>query len=461
MAGARLIVHGPDGTAIDLTLDQRTTLGRAAGNDVVLDDPGVSRKHAILELRDDGRYAVNDLGSANGTYLNDRRLIVPATLRGGDVVRLGSTLVTFVEDTEEAVDILDSFEEATAAGKERPSEPVLLGTGQAMSAVFRLIEKAAASPIAVLIEGETGTGKELIARGIHFASERSSAPFLAVNCAALPETLLESELFGSRRGAYTGATHDRRGLFEAADGGTIFLDEVGEMPVAMQPKLLRVLQEGQITPIGDTRPHRVDVRVISATNRDLAAEVAGGNFREDLYYRLAAFPIHVPSLRDRREDIPLLAERMLAVAAQRHHKRVRGIDPLALEALLRFDWPGNVRELENELQRAVALALDGETIGLAHLSSRLRGESALAAAAGAAASSPGAASGAPAATHRDTVDPEAARVTAPLRAARGAFEAQYIAEVLRRESGNVARAAQTLGLSRAALHKKLKEYGLR
>jgi transcriptional regulator with GAF, ATPase, and Fis domain len=201
----------------------------------------------------------------------------------------------------------------------------MIGTGPAMLEVFRLMESAAASTMAVLIEGETGTGKELVARGIHRESARADAPFLGVSCAALTETVIESELFGHRRGAFTGATQDKRGLFEAATGGTLFLDEIGETPAAMQAKLLRVLQEGEVIPVGDTRPRKVDVRIITATNRDLGAEVSANRFRVDLYYRLGAFPIRLPPLRERPEDIPLLADRVIATASERSGKRIRAI----------------------------------------------------------------------------------------------------------------------------------------
>jgi Nif-specific regulatory protein len=313
----------------------------------------------------------------------------------------------------------------------------MIGSGAAMAEVFRLMESAAASPIAVLIEGDTGSGKELVARGIHRASRRGDGPFVAVNCAALPEALLESELFGHRRGAFTGAQQDQRGFFEAASGGTIFLDEVGEMPAAMQAKLLRVLEDGAVTPVGDTRPRVVDVRVVAATNRDLSAEIAGSRFRQDLYYRLAAFPIRLPPLRDRREDIPLLADHLLAAAAARHTKRIAGITPEALGLLAEFRWPGNVRELQNEIERAVALASDGDRIGPAHLSAKLR-----------------AGAKAPAG---DTAGGSAGQ----LRPARAAFEARYISEALRQHGGNVSHAARALGLSRVMLQRKMKDYGLR
>jgi Nif-specific regulatory protein len=326
----------------------------------------------------------------------------------------------------------------------------MIGTGPAMAEVFRLMESAAASPITVLIEGETGTGKELVARGIHQASVRAENPFLAVNCAAVSETLLESELFGHRRGSFTGATQDQRGLFEAATAGTIFLDEIGEMPAAMQAKLLRVLQEGEVIPVGDTRPRKVDVRVIAATNRDLKAEVDAKRFRDDLYYRVAAFPIRVPPLRERREDIPLLADRLLAAAAGRHQKEIPGIETAAIELLLRFEWPGNIRELQNEIERSVALARSGETISSVHLSPKVT------------ATAPAAGSGLTTGTSELVAEPsDGDRRPGALRRARAEFEARFIAEALRQHAGNVSRTARALGLSRVSLQKKMKGYGLR
>ncbi|MGH7820416.1 MAG: sigma 54-interacting transcriptional regulator, partial [Candidatus Binatia bacterium] len=261
----------------------------------------------------------------SGEPFNDSDLAFLEALAGGVAIAIeNARLYTRLKESEERLRAQVGALRRDIARRDRFTE--IVGTGNAMAELFRLMESAAASPIAVLVEGETGTGKELVARGIHRASPRGDGPFLAINCAALPETLLESELFGHRRGAFTGATQDSRGLFEAASGGTIFLDEIGEMPLTMQAKLLRVLQEGEIIPVGDTRARKVDVRVISATNRDLAAEIAAHRFREDLYYRLAAFPIRVPPLRERREDVPLLANHLLAAASERHRKWVRGIE---------------------------------------------------------------------------------------------------------------------------------------
>jgi transcriptional regulator with GAF, ATPase, and Fis domain len=345
----------------------------------------------------------------------------------------------------------------------------IVGTSPAMAEVLRLMETAAASPITVLIQGETGTGKELVARGLHRASARSDRPFLALNCAAMPEPLLESELFGHRRGAFTGAIRDNPGLFRAAAGGVVFLDEVADMPMPMQAKLLRVLEEQEVVPLGDSFPRKVDVRVLSATNRDLRVEVAAGRFREDLYYRLAVFPISLPPLRERREDIALLAMRFLAIAAEQQRKPVARIDPATIELLTQYDWPGNVRELRNEIERAVALTRANETIRPEHLSARVRPQHPRVNGIPASHPGPGQKRGAQASAVRSPVAPASAETTdsgdedvkGPLRRARAAFEADYIARVLDQHQGNVSRAAVALGLSRASLQKKMKEYGLR
>ncbi len=333
----------------------------------------------------------------------------------------------------------------------------IVAVSAAMAEVFPQMESAAATAIPVLIEGETGTGKELVARAIHRTSSRGDGPFLVINCAAIPETLLESELFGHRRGAFTGATADQPGMFRSASGGSIFLDEIGEMPLAMQAKLLRVLEEGEVTMVGDARPQQIDVRVISATNCDLTQAIAAQAFRSDLYYRLAVFPIRLPPLRERREDIPLLAARFLHLAADSNRKRMPGFDPASIELLCRFDWPGNVRELRNEVERAVALAHDGETITPERLSQRVR-ETAVTVE-GSETRSAGAADGSryvSAEVHAESVNK-----TGPLDGARAQFEAQYIAEALARHKGNAVRTAAALGVSRATLLRKIKQYRLR
>ena len=314
----------------------------------------------------------------------------------------------------------------------------LVGESRAMKETFALLESAADVPISVLIYGETGTGKELAARGLHEVGPRASQPFIAINCAALPENLLESELFGHKKGAFTGATQDRMGAFQAADGGTLFLDEIGEMPISMQAKLLRVLQEGEVVPVGDHRPRRINTRIVSATNRDLEVEIREGRFREDLYYRLATFPVALPSLRERREDVGRLANHLLVRIGERFGRPPAALSGDALSLLEAWSWPGNVRELENELERAVALAGAGGAVEAAHFSDRLRGGSSQAAASG--------------------VTPV---TTTDLREARAAFEAGFIRKVLEDNEGNVTRSAEALGLSRVGLQKKLKELGIR
>jgi DNA-binding NtrC family response regulator len=248
----------------------------------------------------------------------------------------------------------------------------------AMQAVLRTAEKAAASNIPVLISGESGVGKELIARAIHGSSDRRAKPFVAVNCGAMPENLVESILFGHEKGSFTGATERHTGKFIEASGGTLFLDEVGELPPAAQVKLLRAIQEGEVEPVGGRKPLKVDVRIVSATNRDLIADVKAGRFREDLFYRLHVFPITVPPLRDRIADIPALARHFLVRFAAEEKKRIRLITPEALHVLSTYRWPGNIRQLENTLFRAVVLA-ENDTIGLSEfpqIAAQISGQSA-------------------------------------------------------------------------------------
>jgi transcriptional regulator with GAF, ATPase, and Fis domain len=328
-------------------------------------------------------------------------------------------------------------DEVALLARERPVRQrfaEIVGSGPAMEKVFRLLESAIGSPITVLLQGETGTGKEVIARAIHFEGPRRDKPFVAVNCGAFPESLLESELFGYRKGAFTGANVDKRGLFEAADGGTMFLDEIGDTPPTTQVKLLRVLERGEFIPVGDTQVHKVDTRVTSATNKDLLAEVRAGRFREDLYYRLSAFPIHVPPLRERREDIPLLVAHLLKRLTDKWGKREVTVTREAVDCLARYSWPGNVRELEHELERAVTLAGDATALQLEHFSDRVLG--------------------APTGSAR-------VRLAGSLRQAREAFERDYVAQALRTHRGNVSHAARALGISRVMMQRKMKEYGLR
>jgi two-component system, NtrC family, response regulator PilR len=248
----------------------------------------------------------------------------------------------------------------------------IIGQSPKMRAIFELIQTVAPQSSRVLITGESGTGKELVARAIHENSARAQAPFITINCGAFPETLLESELFGYMKGAFTGANDNRHGLFQAAHGGTLFMDEIGNMSLTMQVKLYRVLQEGKVRPIGSTEESDVDVRIIAATNKDFEKEIAEGRFREDLYYRLSVIPIHLPSLRERREDIPLLARHFLEKFRKLMEKPIEGISPEVVRRLETYEWPGNVRELENTMERAVALETTPE-ITLRVLPDRIAG----------------------------------------------------------------------------------------
>jgi Nif-specific regulatory protein len=310
----------------------------------------------------------------------------------------------------------------------------IIGESAAMKAVFAQLERVIDTRATVCIEGETGTGKELIASAIHYQSARRDKMFVAQNCAALPENLLESELFGHKRGAFTSADSDKKGLFEIADGGTLFLDEMGEMPMSLQAKLLRVLQEGSIRPVGATSEKQVDVRIICATNRDLNAEVEKGRFRQDLYYRLMVFPIKLPPLRDRREDIPQLAAHFLKRYAEEYRIESPGFTQDALDALASYNWPGNIRELENEVQRLVIQAESGHWIEVTDLSPRLR-----------------------------KIEGTVTRIApkqGTLKEMMEQVERWLIAEALRDHGNNKTKTAATLGITREGLHKKLAKFGV-
>jgi two-component system response regulator HydG len=315
--------------------------------------------------------------------------------------------------------------------RELPQTPArVVGASRLMRELFDLVDRAARSASTILLTGESGTGKELVARAVHEASERRGA-FVAVNCAAIPAELIESELFGHTGGAFTGARQARSGLFEAAHGGTLFLDEVGELPVPVQPKLLRALQEGAVRRVGADREREVDARVVAATNRDLEAEVREGRFREDLYWRLNVIHIHVPPLRERPIDIPLLVEHFMTVACERAGRPPLDVAPDTLAILTAYAWPGNVRELENAVERAVALAR-GARLTPEDLPERVR------------------------------TTGEAASVVARAQERRltlRELEREYILETMRRTGGNKSRAAEMLGLDRKTLYRKLDEYG--
>ncbi len=320
----------------------------------------------------------------------------------------------------------------------------LVGTSAAIGHVRQIIERVAKTEVTVLITGESGTGKELAARSLHSLSPRSERPFVALNCAAIPRELLESELFGHTRGAFTGASRDREGLFAAAAGSTLFLDEIGDAPPDVQVKLLRVLQEKRYRPVGATRECEADVRVLAATNRDLRRAVSEGHFRQDLYFRLHVVPLRMPALRERREDIPLLAEVFLERAAARHHMSVPRLSEATLAALVRHPWPGNVRELANAMESALLL---GGTVELGPAGPAA--EVAL-----------GAPARGPESWQEAALAPLHGDQLPSLREARDAFERGYLVEVLRRAGGNVTAAARLAGRNRTDFYEIMRRHGL-
>jgi DNA-binding NtrC family response regulator len=337
----------------------------------------------------------------------------------------------------------------------------LVAKSAAMRQVFRLGERAAQSNIPILIEGESGVGKELIARAIQGSSDRSGRPFVTVNCGAIPENLIESILFGHEKGSFTGATDKHLGKFQEADGGTLFLDEIGELRLDMQVKLLRALQEGEVDPVGSKRPVKVDVRIISATNRDLAALARDGQFREDLYYRLNVFPIVIPPLRDRHEDIPALARHFIERFAAEEHKAVAGLSPEAADLLERFEWPGNVRQLENTIFRAVVLC-DGTQLDACDFPqiAAAMGVEARARRTNADAPVPAALPGRPAA--QAIASPyvfTAVDGNGHMRKLED-IESEMIRLAISRYDGHMSEIARRLGIGRSTLYRKLKELGL-
>jgi two-component system response regulator HupR/HoxA len=343
---------------------------------------------------------------------------------------------------EAALDVAAVLRERRAANPAEPSgEPApeprtgyhgIIGASPTMQELYQLLDRIASSDATVLIQGENGTGKELVARAIHVRSDRSGRKFVVTNCSAFNDNLLDSELFGHKRGAFTGAVVDKPGLFEIADTSTFFLDEIGDMSPSLQVKVLRVLQEGTFNRVGDTETRKVDVRIIAATNRDLAAMVAAGRFREDLYYRIHVLSVVLPALRDRRDDVPLLIEHFLARHRRQRPKR------LAPECAARMDaypWPGNVRELENEIERLVVLAGDSPTIGADLLSPRIR-------------------------QWEPSAEPERPIDPGSLPAAVEALERRMIGAAMRRHGGNKTRAAEELKVSRRNLIRLVQKYEL-
>ncbi len=413
-------------------MGQRLRIGKSQDNDLVLPDDTVSRHHCELERTKAG-ILVRDLGSTNHTRVG-RTAIREALIDPGATLTVGSVELAVQSDPNRA-QILPS--ESAHFGE-------VLGASLAMRSIFGVLERIAPTDASVLIEGETGTGKDMLARAVHQQSQRKDQPFVVVDCGAVSYNLIESELFGHERGAFTGAIATRQGAFELAGRGTVFLDEVGELPIDVQPKLLRVLESGEFRRVGGNKTLRAEARIVAATKRNLKEEVERGKFREDLYFRLSVVPITVPPLRTRREDVPALVERFLEVARKR--------DPAAgsislsretLAALSAHDWPGNVRELRNVLDRAIYIATAGGEREVRLLDLPVS------------ASTPGSA--------REPVSEFSAGKS--YREVRSDFEAEferrYVSWLLDRHSGNISAAAREAKMDRKHLYDLARKHGLR
>jgi two-component system, NtrC family, response regulator GlrR len=420
-----LVTEGPDRGRFELTTGGELAVGTGDANQLVLTDPTVSRHHFVIVATPRG-YHLRDTGSTNGTFLAGHR-VDSAYLLDGSILRAGITTLRF---EAAAGEIREPLSDEDRFGR-------ALGKSPAMRRLFALLPRIAASTSTVLVEGETGTGKSLLARAIHAASPRAGGPFMVVDCGAIPASLIESELFGHERGAFTGAVGARQGAFEAASRGTVFLDEIGELPLEMQPKLLHAIDERSIKRLGSTQPLAVDVRIIAATNRDLRQAVNRGAFRGDLYYRLNIVKLRLPPLRERPGDLPLLAETF--------YRELTG-DPTAsipanlMAALHQHDWPGNVRELRAAVERSLLL-VDDPAQWQSLIDEPL---------------DPGLDAARPAgdADHSDQdLTFRAAKERAMLRWERG-----YIAELLRRHAGNLSRASRAVRMDRTHLRELARRY---
>ena len=402
-------------------------IGSLACGDVALADPAVSRRHAEIVRTPEGT-VLRDLGSTNGTWVGGIK-VREVFLAPDTSFRVGRTGLRF-DPVEELVDVEPSTE---------PRFGDLVGKSPAMREVFAVLERVAPTDLTVLVTGETGTGKELASRAVHEHSLRARGPFVVFDCGAAPASLVESELFGHQKGAFTGAVEARAGVFEVADGGTIFLDEIGELPLELQPKLLRVLERREVRRIGANHAKPVDVRIVTATNRKLRDEVAAGRFRQDLYYRLAVVEVTLPPVRQRREDLPVLVAHLIGRAARGN---VRTLAPAVRELFASYAWPGNVRELANVLERALPFC-DGDTITLDALPDALRAA-------------------------KPTLTPPqlalARNGALPFKDAKDEvidlFERQYVIDLIDRHGGNISRAARTADMDRKSIARLMRKHGL-
>lgn len=442
LAGAQtdellLVVVSGSARGKRVKLGERLTVGKAADNDLVLPDDTVSRHHCELERTARG-VIVRDLGSTNHTRVG-RTAVREAVIESGSTIVVGSVEL-LLRGEPNRTQVLPS--EANSFGE-------ALGTSLSMRQIFGVLERIAPTDASVLLEGETGTGKDVLARSIHQISARKDQPFVVVDCGAVSYNLIESELFGHERGAFTGAVAARQGAFEIAGRGTVFLDEVGELPLDVQPKLLRVLESGEFRRVGGNKPLHAEARIVAATKRNLKEEVERGKFREDLYFRLSVVPITVPPLRTRREDVPALVEQFLDLARKRDPSASAiSLTRETVSALAAHDWPGNVRELRNVLDRAIYIAAAGgeREIRLVDLPV-----------------SPGSISGAPpAASNAGYPAFDAEKSYREIRSDfESEFERRYVAWLLDRHSGNISAAAREAKMDRKHLYDLARKRGLR
>jgi DNA-binding NtrC family response regulator len=426
-------------------------IGKSPDNELVLNDETVSRGHCEI-VRERKGYLLRDLGSTNGTLL-DGAEIKEAWLKPGAVITVGKVELK-VRPFAERIELLPSEKEEFGE---------VVGTSIAMRQIFGLLERLGPTDATVLIGGETGTGKDVLARSIHRSSPRKNKPFVVVDCGAVVSTLIESELFGHEKGSFTGATGQRQGAFELAHGGTLFLDEIGELPLDLQPKLLRALEQRAFRRVGGSKEIRVDIRVIAASKRNLRMEVERGKFREDLFFRLAVVPLEMPPLRERREDVPVLVQRLLASLGETDPTAPRAVTRDAMDALRAHDWPGNVRELRNVLERAAYLArAHGESeISLTGVPIAAGMRPVPTGSGGGAATEALGAGGAKNVAHAtaSSFDPSKS-----YRETRSEWEAQfertYVGWLLERHSNNISAAARAADMDRKYLYRLAKKHGL-
>ncbi|MCA9671027.1 MAG: sigma 54-dependent Fis family transcriptional regulator [Myxococcales bacterium] len=436
------VVDGPDQGKRAALTDERLSIGSHPQSDLALSDETVSRQHAELRLSPKGVLVV-DLDSTNGTAVGGVRVREAFVPEQGEL-RVGKTRIR--------LRVSDETVSHPLFGETRFGS--MIGNSPLMRALFSKLERVGKTDATVLLNGESGTGKELAARAVHDASARAEGPFVVVDCGALPSTLIESELFGHEKGAFTGAAHSRQGAFEQADGGTLFLDEIGELELELQPRLLRALESREVRRLGANRTRPVNIRVVAATNRDLGRRVAEGAFREDLYYRLAVVQLTMPSLRDRREDIPLLVRYFIEQLGS--GDAALSVSDAMLSALAARPWPGNVRELRNVVERAIAL---GDEDVVAH------GVAAAAASAAAGATTPATSGETSGSNDNDAGALIPTLRELPYKIARAqlleAFERDYLAALLERREGNLTQSAREAEIDRVYLLRLLDKYDMR